>query len=145
VRILIAFDNSSASREAMKFALKLKPIVDEYLIVYVTPTVVGAGPTFDSYVPPSVYVKQEESADKVLKEAKDFVESEKINARYLQLDSSGDQVANVMVRAAKENNVDLIVTGTRKLSGLSKVLLGSVSSELVKLSRIPVLVAPPPE
>ena len=145
MKILIAFDNSSASREAMKFALKLKPIVDEYLIVYVTPTVVGAGPTFDSYVPPSVYVKQEESADKVLKEAKDFVESEKINARYLQLDSSGDQVANVMVRAAKENNVDLIVTGTRKLSGLSKVLLGSVSSELVKLSRIPVLVAPPPE
>lgn len=145
MKILVAFDNSSASREAMKFALRLKPIVDEYLIVYVTPTVVGSGPTFDSYVPPSVYVKQEESADKVIKEAKEFVESEKINARFLQLDSSGDQVANVMVRAARDNSVDLIITGTRKLSGLSKVLLGSVSSELIKLSHIPVLVAPPQE
>ncbi len=145
MKILVAFDNSSASRAAMNFALKLKPVVDEYLVVYVTPTVVGAGPTFDSYVPPSVYVKQEESADKVIKEAKELVEPENINARFLQLDASGDQVANVMIRAARENNIDLIITGTRKLSGLSKVLLGSVSSELVKLSHIPVLVAPPPE
>ncbi|WP_162509788.1 universal stress protein [Thermogymnomonas acidicola] len=38
----------------------------------------------------------------------------------------------------------MIITGTRKLTGLSRVLLGSVSSELIKVSRIPVLVVPPP-
>lgn len=143
MKVLVAFDNSNASREALKFALKMKSIVDEYIITYVTPTVIGAGPTFDSYVPPSVYQRQEETAESVIALARELLEPEHVNATFLKLDASGDQVARVMIKAAEERKVDLIVTGTRKLSGISKVLLGSVSSEIVKLSDIPVLIAPP--
>ena len=33
----------------------------------------GTGPTFDSYVPSTVYVKQDEAAEKILQSAKDLL------------------------------------------------------------------------
>jgi nucleotide-binding universal stress UspA family protein len=41
---------------------------------------------------------------------------------------------------AEENGVDLIVIGTRGKSGLKKMLLGSVASDIVVYSYCPVLV-----
>lgn len=143
MKVLISFDNSQASKNALSFALRMKPVVDEYYIAYVTPTVIGAGPTFDSYVPASVYQRQEQTADDVLKAAQEIMEKKGVTATFLKLDASGEQVAKVIVNTALDHNVDLIVTGTRKLAGLSRVLLGSVSSEIIKLSPIPTLVAPP--
>ncbi len=143
MKVLIAFDNSQASKNALNFALKMRPIVDEYYIAYVTPTVIGAGPTFDAYVPASVYQRQEQTADNVLKSAQELMEKRGVTATFLKLDASGDQVARVIVNTAKENGADLIITGTRKLAGLSRVLLGSVSTEIIKLSEVPTLVAPP--
>lgn len=145
MKVLIAFDNSQASKNALQFALKMQPIVDEYFIAYVTPTVIGAGPTFDAYVPASVYQRQEQTADNVLRSAREIMEKKGVNATFLKLDASGDQVARVIVNTAKENAVDLIITGTRKLAGLSRVLLGSVSTEIIKLSEVPTIVAPPLE
>lgn len=143
MKILIAFDNSQASKNALSFALQMRSIVDEYYIAYVTPTVIGAGPTFDAYVPASVYQRQEQTADNVLKSARELMELKGITATFLKLDAAGDQVARVIVNAAVEHGADLIITGTRKLAGLSRVLLGSVSTEIIKLSPVPTLVAPP--
>lgn len=145
MKVLISFDNSQAARNALNFAIKMKTIVDEYYIAYVTPTVIGAGPTFDAYVPASVYQRQEQTADNVLKAAQELTEKTGITATFLKLDAAGDQVARVIVNTAREHGVDLIVTGTRKLAGLSRVLLGSVSTEIIKISEVPTLVAPPLE
>ncbi|MEM0159024.1 MAG: universal stress protein [Thermoplasmataceae archaeon] len=143
MKVLVAFDNSAVARKALKFALRFKDIVDEYVICYVSPLVVGAGPSFDAYVPPSMYQHARDTSEGVINAAKEIVELEKINATFLKLDAPGEQIARVMTKSATERSVDLIITGTRKLSGLSKVLLGSVSSEIIKLSQIPVLVVPP--
>jgi nucleotide-binding universal stress UspA family protein len=143
VKILIAFDNSEASKKALAFALKMKPIADEFIICYVAPLIVGAGPNFDAYVPPSMYERNDATSEAILNAAKDLLENQNVNATFLKLDAPGEQIARTMTGAAVERGVDLIITGTRKLSGLSKVLLGSVSSEIIKLSQIPVLVVPP--
>jgi nucleotide-binding universal stress UspA family protein len=41
---------------------------------------------------------------------------------------------------AEENNIDLIVIGTRGRSGFKKLLLGSVASHVVTYAHCPVLV-----
>ncbi len=143
VKILVAFDNSETARKALRFALKLRPIADEFIICYVAPLIVGAGPNFDAYVPPSMYEKNDATAEAIMSSAKEVLEDQKVSATFLKLDAPGEQIARAMTNAAMERGVDIIVTGTRKLSGLSKVLLGSVSSEIIKLSKIPVLVVPP--
>ena len=143
MKVLVAFDNSDVARKAIHFALNFKDVFKEYIICYVSPIAVGAGPSFDAYVPASIYQHGESGNDEVMEAAKSIVESISLQATYLRLDSPGEQVARVMVKAAEERGVDLIITGTRKLTGLSKVLLGSVSSELIKLSKVPVMVVPP--
>jgi len=143
MKILIAFDGSDAAKLALKFAQKLKDLTEKLFVIYVTPAVMGTGPTFDSYVPSTVYVKQEEAADKILQSAKELLVDFPVEVEMIKLDATGDQIAKVIVRIAEEKSVDLIISGTRKLSGFSKVILGSVSSEIVKISHIPVLICPP--
>ncbi len=145
MKILVAFDGSDAAKLALKFSLRFKEITDKMFVIYVTPAVMGSGPTFDSYVPSTVYIKQDEAADKILTTAKELLADAQVDAEMIKQDATGDQIAKIIVRTAEEKSADLIISGTRKLSGLSKVILGSVSSEIIKISRIPVLICPPPE
>jgi len=48
-----------------------------------------------------------------------------------------------IVRIAEEEGADLIVVGSRGLSAVSGVILGSVAQRLIHLSKQPVLVVPP--
>ena len=48
--------------------------------------------------------------------------------------------ANMMLDYAEEQNINLIVVGTRGRSGIKKMLLGSIASELVTYTASPVLV-----
>ena len=143
MKVLVAFDGSDAAKLALKFTQRFRVLTDKLFIIYVTPAVMGTGPTFDSYVPSTVYVKQDEAADKILQSARELLVDFPVDVELIKLDATGDQIAKVIVRTADEKGVDLIVSGTRKLSGLSKVILGSVSSEIVKISHIPVLICPP--
>ena len=53
---------------------------------------------------------------------------------------SSTNIAGCIVEYAKENNIDLIVIGTRGRSGFKKLLLGSVASHVVTYAHCPVLV-----
>jgi nucleotide-binding universal stress UspA family protein len=143
MKILVAFDGSDAAKLALKFAQRFKELTEKLFVIYVTPAVMGTGPTFDSYVPSTVYVKQDEAAEKILLSAKDILVDYPVETEMIKLDATGDQIAKLIVRTAEEKSADLIISGTRKLSGFSKVILGSVSSEIVKISHIPVLICPP--
>ena len=44
------------------------------------------------------------------------------------------------VNYAEENNIELIVIGTRGLSGFKKLLVGSVATNVVTYAHCPVLV-----
>jgi nucleotide-binding universal stress UspA family protein len=49
-------------------------------------------------------------------------------------------ISSAIIDYATQNMVNLIVVGTRGRSGIKKVLLGSVASEVIRDSRFPVLV-----
>lgn len=53
--------------------------------------------------------------------------------------------ANVIVRFAKEQGIDLIVMATHGRTGLAHVLLGSVTEKVVRHSSVPVLTIKPQE
>jgi nucleotide-binding universal stress UspA family protein len=56
--------------------------------------------------------------------------------------SRRDQIATRIVWAANEFGADAIVIGTRRRSAIRAVLGGSVSHEIVRKSKIPVVVVP---
>lgn len=55
---------------------------------------------------------------------------------------SGDPVSAIIAEANKPG-YDLLVVGTHGRTGMTKLLLGSVTEKLIRLSPIPVLTVPP--
>jgi nucleotide-binding universal stress UspA family protein len=56
----------------------------------------------------------------------------------------GEDVPGHILRVARERAADVVVVASRRVAGL-RGLLGSVSAEVVRQSRVPVLVVRPPE
>ncbi len=52
------------------------------------------------------------------------------------------QIAETIVAQANERGADLICMGTRGMSGLSNIVLGSVATKVLHLSKTPVLLSP---
>ncbi len=81
-----------------------------------------------------------------MNDAKTWLENFKQDAKKdsiefkAELISSHRPVDYVILEYAEENNVDLIVVGTRGRSGFKKLLLGSTASSVVSYAHCPVMV-----
>ena len=65
-----------------------------------------------------------------------------VSAEYEASAGSPDEV---VVRLARDKQVDLIVMGTRGRTGLAHALLGSVAERVIRTAPCPVLTVKPPE
>ncbi|MEM0139384.1 MAG: universal stress protein [Ferroplasma sp.] len=143
MNVLVSYDGSDGAKDALKFAINLKCNVEKYYIAYVIPTIVGISASFDSYIPESVYEGQDKTANEILEKAKKVLETAGVKYELLKMNSNGEEISKIILVTAKEKGIDLIISGTRKLHGISKLILGSVSSGIVAHSEIPVMVVPP--
>jgi nucleotide-binding universal stress UspA family protein len=68
--------------------------------------------------------------------------TEDIKAKYRSeiLEDPFSKVENAIIKYAENENVDLVVMGSRGRSGLRRTLLGSVASAVLSYARCPVLV-----
>lgn len=88
------------------------------------------------------YVEPDEEAQKAVEAVESPLRS--TGAPFdTEIASSVGSVAHVIVEAADRWGADLIVLGSRRPSGLSGVLLGSVGHQVIHLTRRPVLLAHP--
>ncbi|MGP6206789.1 universal stress protein [Cuniculiplasma sp. SKW3] len=143
MNVEVAYDNSPSAVKAIEFAKRFGKVIEKMTVVYVNPGIIRTPTGADTIVPEAVFTDQEKFSEKVEASVKSAMENSNLNYEFVKIDATGDEVAKKIVDYANEKGMDLIITGTRKLSGLSKFILGSVSSEIVKISNIPVLVVPP--
>jgi len=146
-KILVGIDGSEYSRNAVNYALDLssKYNSDLYLLAIV-PSKVHHGDSSGVFgmVAPSYFQEYKKEAEKWFEEiiahinnnttidTKTKVESEVITTPF--------STAASILNYAEERDVELIVIGTRGNSGLKKMLLGSVATDVVTYSYCPVLV-----
>ncbi|MCP3774521.1 universal stress protein [Paenibacillus sp. MZ04-78.2] len=136
-KVLVAFDGSELSVKALQKAVAIIQEDSAELIVihvYQTP-VFPYGGAFVS-VPANLDPEYEELARSVLKEAEGLTTGVS-QAKHVVLQGPP---AVTILEYAEENGVDLIVMGSRGLSGLREFVLGSVSHNVVQHSKVPVLV-----
>ena len=62
------------------------------------------------------------------------------NFKSIIIEDISSRVGYAIVNYAESKNIDLIVIGTRGRSGLKKLLLGSVASDVVTYAHCPVMV-----
>jgi nucleotide-binding universal stress UspA family protein len=128
MKVVLAYDGSDYSKKAVFFALRFLKKEDEIYLV----TVVKEAPKS----PEQVIIDSEEKAKRSIDEIKSELEGYNVKEKILE----SNDVADSLIGYCKEIGCDLIVTGSRGLTGLKKVIIGSVSSALVSKSPYPVLV-----
>jgi len=163
-KILLPVDGSPQSHKALKFAAKIansaeselvvlyvidsdvvgvtEDISDRFAITYTEPE-----PTNDVLERYSFFYS--EKLDEIRGE-KSYQKAEKIvkaaskeaikHAKSVKSEIGLGPVAETIVRVAEKNKVDLIVIGSRGLSGFKRMLMGHVSSDVTEKAHCPVLV-----
>jgi len=120
-RILVGYDGSNHSRGALHEAIKLAKVLSGFIKVI------------------TVYKQGfEKEAEKLLREAEQYLESEKVDHELLSI--LGSNPSRALVNTAKHEEFDLIVIGSRGLGSAASILLGSVSRQVVTKAECDVLV-----
>ncbi|MBS7649869.1 MAG: universal stress protein [Candidatus Bathyarchaeia archaeon] len=133
-KLLVPVDGSESSNMAVKYACEIAHKFGSeitLLCVIPPPIVLGVEAGVIDYRP------LEESGRTVIEKAKRMVESAGLSAST-RLETG--QVADIIVNIAKEEKTDLIIIGSRGLSGVKRFLLGSVSNRVSHHAPCPVLI-----
>lgn len=138
-KILLAYDGSKASNKALERTIELAKVTpgsSVYVVhAYDFPRFfIGEA---IAPVPASVNKDYYDLAVQTTEEVKSRLEAEGLNAT---VDMVQGPPAEVVLKYAKEQAVDVIVIGSRGLGGIREFVLGSVSHNVVQNARIPVLV-----
>lgn len=137
-RIVVAYDHSNLSKKALDMAMNLAKQDQqiELLVVMVMqpdrPMVYSYGYAFDAY-----HERQKEEVKAVCKEVEQELKSLPNKSRTFVIEGSP---GHMIVEFVKQNDADLVVMGSRGLSGLKELFLGSVSHYVVQKAHCPVFI-----
>lgn len=131
-KILVPVDGSAASNKAVDYAIEMAQLADAEIRILsvvpdITPTLHGAL-AGDLAMPDTT---------PVIEEIKEKLKGKDIKVHY---EVRRGDIAEEILKCEKENGMDAVAMGNRGLSGLAELLLGSVSSKVVQLSKVPVVV-----
>jgi nucleotide-binding universal stress UspA family protein len=135
--ILVPLDFSSHSAKALELALVLAKSFEgriALLHAYHLPPLVGMPD--EILIPPDFWTGVRDAAARKLEKS-----VQKVKAAGIPLETYLVEFAptDAIVETAKQTKADLIVMGTRGLTGLKHVLLGSVAERTLRLAPCPVL------
>ena len=142
-KILVATDASAASSRAVSYAAKMAVLHEaELLILNVIrdmqlPEELRQAPEFESFYSARDDLMRQ-AADRILSAAK--TTAKKAGAKNIQTAIGSGDPANSVAGFARRRKIDLIVVGTRGLSKIKAVSMGSVSRKLLDLTEINCLV-----
>ena len=138
--VLVAIDGSPAASEALRRAAALAGSVSAHLTLLHVAMLAG----LSSFDRPRAYVRAQRVAhiegERLLEDARTLAGGTPTATEL----HSGDP-AEVICRRAAELGVDLVVVGSRKLGGIDRLLLGSVSSAVMRCAPCSVLVVRAPD
>jgi nucleotide-binding universal stress UspA family protein len=144
-KILVAVDGSDASMDAADYATTISQRYNAELyalhVIHADVDLPHVTSEFNLYWP---HVTSE-STRNLSNEGEKYLNNVKVKAieKDMQIKTeiiSSKDISGGIVDFAEENNIDLIVIGTRGRSGFKKLLLGSVASHVVTYAHCPVLV-----
>jgi len=117
-KVLLAFNGSPKSEEALYISAYMAAKWSTHLVVL----------TIDD---------DSKKIQQIQDNARNYLESKNIPAQYIQ--SSHEDIANLISDKAVDNNCDLILMGGYKSSPIVEVVQGSIVDEVLRNSKIPML------
>ena len=152
--ILVAIDGSETSMQAAENAISLSNVQnpqikqEESEPELVGLTVIDLTKLPDSFLATTSGYYGVRELEEKRKEAQQWLDKVKMSAEEQNvrnfesviIEDISSRVGHAIVNYAESKNIDLIVIGTRGRSGLKKLLLGSVASDVLTYAHCPVMV-----
>jgi nucleotide-binding universal stress UspA family protein len=136
-RIVVAYDHSELSKKALKMAMNLAK-QDNQIELLVLMVLQPTRPLPYAYgFVTDLYETQREEAKAIRKEIDQELSSLPNKTRSLVLEGNP---GIMIVDCVKQNDADLVVMGSRGISGLKELFLGSVSHYVVQKAPCPVFI-----
>ena len=145
-RILVATDFGEAADAALAYGKELARAFSAHLdVLHVAENVLARGFGAEGYIAsyPDLQQDVEEAARRQLDSLLSDEDRTTLNARGVILTSNSP--AYTIAAYAKEQGIDLIVTGTHGRGAMAHLLLGSVAERVVRTAPCPVLTVRHPE
>ncbi len=128
--ILVPVDFSKHSEKALETAVEFAKVFDADLhLIHAYSLPVGVVTPYDYQIPASILGEMREAATKRIDEAVKKVAGQGVKVHGLVTEGLPTQAIE---EAAEQIKADLIVMGTRGLTGLKHVVLGSVAERTIR-------------
>jgi nucleotide-binding universal stress UspA family protein len=141
-KIMVAFDGSRDSLKAIEVGCSLAEKYEASLVVVhvygLSLPVYAAGATMPLPEIDQAAVTAKQDALVILSDGLEVAKSRNVKAKGELLEARS--TLSALLEYAAEEKVDLIVVGTRGMSGIKRLIMGSISSGLVHSAECPVLV-----
>lgn len=131
-KILVGFDGSEGSEQALNRAMMLLDEYGKLIILAVVPS-----PSDQFFVDEDVYKKLRKKAENLISNV--ITDIGKQDFEIQGLVEEGDPAARI-IDVANKLEVDLIVLGSKGQSELGQYLIGSVAAKVVQYAHKPVMV-----
>ncbi|MHC1762402.1 MAG: universal stress protein [Negativicutes bacterium] len=139
-KILVAYDGSSHSKHALNWAIDLSLLSD----AQVAAVKVFEGSRLYPAISETGGKEFPALLDEIRREDQRLMDEVGLMGHSrgvtIKCDILQGNIAEQIIKYARDDNYDLIVVGTKGHGVLEQLLMGSVTRNLVSLSRIPVLV-----
>ncbi len=142
-KILFATDGSECAKRAEKYAIELAKdengevtAISVGNISYAAVPIGIDGTTMLQATIADAIENETKNAEKFLNEFKEIAEKENVKVNTMVKIGNPD----TEIIEESEKNYDVIIIGSKGLSGIKRYLLGSVAEHVVRYSKIPVLV-----
>lgn len=146
-RILVPIDGSPTAHRGLEEAIRLAKlthgrlrlihVVDELSLVMATSAYAGYSAEW--------IADMQEAGKSVLAEAEAVVRSQGIEVDSMRYDNLNGAVPELIVAEADNWPADVIVIGTHGRRGIGRLMLGSSAENVLRFSRVPVLLIRAPE
>lgn len=149
-RILVAIDGSTSSMHTIDCAISIAMknnsqlvilyVIDVYKYPYLPSSIILA-PTFGS----EKYLEERNEAEEQMNKIKEKYKQKtknNIDSKELKTEivEGAKSAATTIIEYAESENIDLIIIGSRGRTSFKKLLLGSVSSDIIKNAHCAVLI-----
>jgi len=139
--ILAAYDGSEASREAVAAAARIASAASaDFAVIHVINPLTDLGDVSASTTEEATGIKARQRGSEITNLLTSYGASAKILVEPL---ARGEDVAAHIAGVARARGTTLIVVASRRATGLTGFILGSVAQELLKVSPCPVVVVRP--
>lgn len=149
-RVLVAIDGSISSMHTIDYAISIAMknnsqlvilyVIDVYKYPYLPSSIILA-PTFGS----EKYLEERNEAEEQMNKIKEKYKQKtknNIDSKELKTEivEGAKSAATTIMEYAESENIDLIIIGSKGRTSFKKLLLGSVSSDIIKNAHCAVLV-----